>query len=361
MHLRIFSWLLVALVFSLLPLRAQTAAPLNAGQGKFERTGEVKVARVAGKVTQRFDGVEKELKANDLVPQKATVVTAPDASIVLAFSNGATTQLGGDSELVIDEFLQDPFAETVKVAELTEEPAPSRTRLSLNRGELVGNVKKLKYERGSSFTVQTPVGAAGIRGTTFRIVFRPSGTGQAFFTLSTASGIVGFETIGSGGGGATQTPAPGTPNPQPTDAPTNPTLATPTVTGSGTAALPVPQGQEISLVVTVTQNAQGQLVVSVPPPAPTSTANISATNLQAVIQVAAEIAVAVQQTVFSAPPAAPAGTSGTSTTPSDGATPAPTTTTISGQSFEGTVQSTPPVTTQPTQAIPRGQQPTTQP
>jgi len=45
----------------------------------------------------------------------------------------------------------------------------------------------------SSYSIKTPVGAAGIRGTTFRIVFRPSSDGKAFtFTLSTGEGKVLF-------------------------------------------------------------------------------------------------------------------------------------------------------------------------
>ena len=47
---------------------------------------------------------------------------------------------------------------------------------------------------GSSFIVSTPAGAAGIRGTTFRVVFRPQGNGTAFFTITTIEGDVGVTT-----------------------------------------------------------------------------------------------------------------------------------------------------------------------
>ena len=325
MHTRLLSWLFIGAMLAVVALRAQAPASAPAGQGRFDQEGQVEVVKLSGKVDMVLNGQTTALKLNDRVPQKAKIVTAIDASVVLAFSNGASTQLGSDTELVIDEYLQDPFAETVKVAALTDEPSVSRTKLSLNRGELVGNVKKLKYERGSSFSVQTPVGAAGIRGTTFRIVFRPQGTGQAFFTLSTASGIVAFEQPSAGTSGATtSTPAQSTP------APGNSPQADPAAQGqggvsaSGTAGLPVPQGQEIAIIVNVTQNAQGQLVVTTLPPPPTSTTGISAANLQAVTQVAAEIAVAVQQTVFSAPspnPSTPnasgSGQSGTGSTQSN--------------------------------------------
>lgn len=382
MHTRLLSWLIFGAMFAVVALRAQAPATASVGQGKFDQEGQVEVVKLSGKVDMVLNGQTTALKLNDRVPQKAKIVTAIDASVVLAFSNGASTQLGSDTELVIDEYLQDPFAETVKVAALTDEPTVSRTKLSLNRGELVGNVKKLKYERGSSFSVQTPVGAAGIRGTTFRIVFRPQGTGQAFFTLSTASGIVAFEHPNAGPSGATTTtPAQSTP------APGNSPQADPAAQGqggvsaSGTAGLPVPQGQEIAILVNVTQNAQGQLVVTTLPPPPTSTSGISAANLQAVTQVAADIAVAVQQIVFSPPPPNPStpsgsgqggtgstqsnepasGTPGESTTgtktgsASDSSTGSPgnqgQAANISGSNFTGQV--TPPAQTPATQAVRR--------
>src|SRR5690606_15011946 len=98
--------------------------------------------------------------------------------------------LAQDSSLSIDEFLQDPFGDEVSFSSMTSEPSVSTTKLNLSRGELVGNVKKLNADAGSTFSVQTPVGAAGIRGTTFRIIFRPDGTGKAFFSLTTVEGNV---------------------------------------------------------------------------------------------------------------------------------------------------------------------------
>ena len=56
---------------------------------------------------------------------------------------------------------------------MKQEPGTSVTKLNLTRGELVGRVVHLNVDKGSEFTVRTPVGAAGIRGTIFRIIFRP--------------------------------------------------------------------------------------------------------------------------------------------------------------------------------------------
>jgi len=117
------------------------------------------------------------------------------------------------------------------VAALTNEPTVSRTNLRLEFGEVVGNVKTLNRAAGSTFSVSTPAGAAGIRGTTFRIVYRPTGDGQAFnYTLSTSEGVVLFE---------------GT-------------------TPDGTAAaVNVPRRQEIVLVATINP-ATNSIVVSMP-------------------------------------------------------------------------------------------------
>ncbi|MEY3775111.1 MAG: hypothetical protein RLZZ129_1891 [Verrucomicrobiota bacterium] len=152
--------------------------------------GQIKAARVTGSVSATKDGVTIAVTRGTELSQGYVINTAKNSSVVLVFSNGATMNLAQETSLAIDEFTQDPFADEISVAQLTAEPSASRTRLNLSRGELVGNVKKLNYDAGSSFEVQTPVGAAGIRGTTFRLVFRPDGSGKAFFSLTTLEGNV---------------------------------------------------------------------------------------------------------------------------------------------------------------------------
>src|SRR4051812_15577366 len=203
MHQRLLAWLIVFAMGAIGSLPAQTPA----GATTTMPPGLVLVARTTGSVTMVLNGATTPVKQDDQIPQTAMVKTAPASSAVLVFSNGATAQLGEDTELIIQEFLQDPFGAQIQVAALQEEPSASRTRLKLNKGELVGNVKKLQHARGSTFTIETPVGAAGIRGTTFRIVFRPTGQGLAFFSLSTVEGNVAFGNqpqgnAQAGGGGA---------------------------------------------------------------------------------------------------------------------------------------------------------------
>ncbi len=182
MHKKYLSWLWLFGFAALLCLDARAqSAPVP---------GQIRAARVIGTVTATKEGATLAVTNGTELSEGYVVNTGRGSSVVLVFSNGATMNLAQDSSLAIDEFTQDPFADEVAVADLTAEPTASRTRLNLSRGELVGNVKKLNYDAGSRFEVHTPVGAAGIRGTTFRIVFRPDGTGKAFFSLITSEGNV---------------------------------------------------------------------------------------------------------------------------------------------------------------------------
>lgn len=174
----------------LMPADAQTV-PTAPARVK----GKIIAARVLGHVDaiSNSDGKTRVLQDGDHLADQTTIVTAGNASVILVFSNGATLNVAGDSSLNIEKFEQDPFSEDVKVAALTQEPSTSTTRLSLTKGDIVGKVAHLNVDGGSEFSVQTPVGAAGIRGTTFRIVFRPDpATGRAFFVVTTADGRVLF-------------------------------------------------------------------------------------------------------------------------------------------------------------------------
>lgn len=155
-------------------------------------TGRIVLAQVTGDVTltNKADNTTRRATANEQIAEGYIVTTAAEASVILVFSNGATLNLRGDSVLDVQTFLQDPFSGDLRVAELTAEPTVSTTRLNLSRGEIVGNVKRLNAAQGSSFTIQTPVGAAGVRGTVFRLLFRPLGGGRAAFALTTTEGNV---------------------------------------------------------------------------------------------------------------------------------------------------------------------------
>jgi hypothetical protein len=180
-------------VLGLAPASAQTGAAASRMKGK------IIAARVQGHVTaiSKAGGEARVLHDGDQVSERTRIVTSPGANVILVFSNGATVNLAADSTLDIEEFEQDPFGSDLKVSDMKREPGTSVTKLNLAKGELVGKVVHLNVDKGSEFTVQTPVGAAGIRGTTFRIIFRPARHGKAHFVVTTADGVVVFKGLTS--------------------------------------------------------------------------------------------------------------------------------------------------------------------
>lgn len=166
-------------------------APALGLQAQERKMGQIKAAAVRGEVTAVLPDGQKLTVANKMkLPEGAVVTTGAGASVVLVFANGATVNLGEDTQMVIEVFKIEPHAAVANLSALAAEPSSSVTSLRLNRGELVSDVKKLNLEGGSEYTINTPVGAAGIRGTIFRIVFRPTGDGKAFFSLITQEGEV---------------------------------------------------------------------------------------------------------------------------------------------------------------------------
>jgi hypothetical protein len=166
MYNKLLSVLAFGIIAALTPVRAQSGSPAGSNQVP----GKIIVARVVGAVTASSPGSgSKMLHTGDEIAQDYTVSTSSGASVVLVFSNGSALDLGPDSSLNITTFEQDPFAADIKPGDLKSEPSTSKTRLNLLRGELVGKVVHLNRDQGSSYEVETPVGAAGIRGTIFKI------------------------------------------------------------------------------------------------------------------------------------------------------------------------------------------------
>ena len=259
---KLISWVLT---FGTLSFISSTAHAQATGR----IAGRIVVAKAVGEViaTHLTEQTSRKLSVNDVITQHNRVNTGADSQAILVFSNGATLNLGSDSELSIEEFLQDPFDDDVALADLKEEPATSTTRLNLSRGELVGNVKRLHPERGSSFVVKTPVGAAGIRGTTFRIVFRPDASGRVTFTLSTSDGIVLFE------------------------APDN-------------AGVSVETGTEVAVDVEVTVDAASGTVTVDAPPVISAPQDIPAATQATIATAAQQIVEAAQTVILSTTPTA---------------------------------------------------------
>jgi hypothetical protein len=196
-----FRCLALVLVFAI-----PAVAVENQATGKVSRVpGRVIVAKVVGTVSATGPGGQtKELKAKDEIGEKHTVVSGPGSSAVLIFSNGSTVFVKPDTTFEIERFLQDPFAEAYNVTTATAEPTTSVTSLKIQQGSLTCKVKKLNTTGAtpSSFTVNTPVGAAGIRGTIIDVEYRPGQGGIASYSLVVTEGAATFTP--DGGGPATQ-------------------------------------------------------------------------------------------------------------------------------------------------------------
>lgn len=158
-----------------------------------QNRGVIKVAKIVGEVyvIDTASSLRERIGPSRIIYQDQVVETGPNSSVVLVLSNGALINVRADSRLEIAEFGQNPFSAPLNIGLATHEPSMSKTRLNLRKGEIISQVKKLNREAGSSFTVETPVGAAGIRGTSFRLGYTSSG-GTARFILSMAEGLIQF-------------------------------------------------------------------------------------------------------------------------------------------------------------------------
>jgi len=165
----------------------------HAQSGQKQYPGTVLVANVVGKAeaTRAGSNSSRSLKKRDTISEKDIVNVGDASTATLVFSNGATVKLLENTSLEISKFLQAPFSTPFAMPIATEEPTTSSTEMKLNKGEVVCKVKKLRTAEGSYLTVNTPVGAAGVRGTTFSVSYSPAADGgQGTYTLSVTEGSV---------------------------------------------------------------------------------------------------------------------------------------------------------------------------
>ena len=159
----------------------------------------------------------------------------------------------------------------------------------------------LNVDQGSEFSVQTPVGAAGIRGTIFKVTFRPGKNGKVFFTVTTAEGVVvfkGFSTsISLPAGKQVVSTFDYTP-PAPAATGTTPAITTSPTIAITLTATDVPPAEAAAMVVTAVQIVDATQKVVIPASTPGGTPQVVAP-------------ISVQPTVPVPPP--PTTTSGSGT------------------------------------------------
>ena len=128
----------------------------------------------------------KKASAGEILNIGAIVITGENSEAVILVTNGSLISIGENSRVVLDNLWQTQFTRTnQKINQLTTEPSQSRTSLQLDYGDMTVQVKKLN--RGSSFSIRSPVGVAGVRGTKFRLSSRDDKS-----ELSVAEGVVDY-------------------------------------------------------------------------------------------------------------------------------------------------------------------------
>jgi hypothetical protein len=154
--------------------------------------GAFSAGTVKGDVTYKLAGTTQylPLTSGTSLPQGSTVKTGPGSLAVIVFSNGATASIRPGSEVQITKFEQEAFSGPLPSS---AEPSVSNTEIKLINGEVVSRVSKLK--KGSKYVVSSPVGAAGVRGTTFIVTYNAA-TGA--YTVATLEGQVVFSKASDG-------------------------------------------------------------------------------------------------------------------------------------------------------------------
>ncbi|MEK9772470.1 MAG: FecR domain-containing protein [Opitutae bacterium] len=126
-----------------------------------------------------------------VLPVGYAINTGLFSESILLFSNGTTATVLEKSQIKLTQFKQLPFeAQGNSFGQLTAEPSTSQVSINMDVGSLVVQTKKLN--KSSSFSISTPTGTAGIRGTQFQMAMSPN-TGMK---LDVAESQVAFTPAG---------------------------------------------------------------------------------------------------------------------------------------------------------------------
>ncbi|MBJ7327815.1 MAG: FecR domain-containing protein, partial [Chthoniobacterales bacterium] len=152
----------------------------------------------------------------------STIVTEANGNVVLLFENGSTINIRPGTKFSIKEFSCEPFDRSKVDYRLLRREASesSSTKVRVDGGSVIANVRKLR--KGSTFDIGTPLGTAGIRGTTVYAQVN-MGNAQNPVSFGVAEGEATFtansgETRNIGGGSAIGLSGQGQFTPPPSDA-----------------------------------------------------------------------------------------------------------------------------------------------
>ena len=160
------------------------------------RPGSIVVADITGEVAVTAGGQRRVPKPEERLRVGSTLSTGRKSLFTVTLSNGASLQLGSESEVEIEEFGQAPISGSVKFAELKEEPTLSRTRLNLLRGDVSIEARPLKVARGSSFHLTFAAGTLRVTEGTVRVRVQMSDLGLGVASVELVNGRAEFEVPG---------------------------------------------------------------------------------------------------------------------------------------------------------------------
>jgi hypothetical protein len=161
----------------------------------FTRPGPIVTFEVLGEAQVLVDGKARAAKVEERMRAEVALRTARRSALGLEFGNGTLVRLGSDTELVVEEFWQQPHSQSGKVADWKEEPSPSRARLRLVNGDVSVNVKPLKAARGSTFAVETIAGTLRSTGGLMTARLQMTELGVGLCTLHLQQGSAEWEPV----------------------------------------------------------------------------------------------------------------------------------------------------------------------
>ncbi|MGH7956622.1 MAG: hypothetical protein ACREH8_06390 [Opitutaceae bacterium] len=186
---RLLPWLAGLMVAGVAHASAQVPEP------SLPRPGAVVVQDLIGEATAVAGDQRKPVKAEERLRVGSTIMTERMSLVTLILSNGTRLRLGSESELEVEEFGQATIPSGTKFAELKEEPTVSRTRLRLERGDVMVDLKRLNASRGSSFMLSLVAGTVRSTEGIFHVRMRMSDLGLGVCTLEVEKGAAEFEPL----------------------------------------------------------------------------------------------------------------------------------------------------------------------
>ena len=159
--------------------------------------GEVKKIGFSKKSSSSSSDVsetsEDEIRVGDFLSIGSKIEVGVNSEVILLFSSGTITRVGQNTKFWVKDFLQKDFNNSEKdFSDLTDEVSMSTTFIELETGDLIVDVKKLNKD--STFEINTKLGVAGIRGTSFRII-----ASEDRSILTVLSGKVNFKPVNQSG------------------------------------------------------------------------------------------------------------------------------------------------------------------